>query len=372
MHDCSRKWARTLAMGLALPVLAASPEPRNILLIGWDGCQRDHLKELIARQEVPNLMALASEGRLVDIDVTTGATDTKAGWTQILTGYAPEKSGVYSNARFQPIPEGSSVFERLEGFFGPPNIDTVALIGKRGHVDNDGPRRIPYERWQGQQKKQRKLDKAKPGRGNLQGGTLVEVDGRRFVDVPGKPWFNAARSMDLFENGLKTNERVGLRTLEELTKRKDHRFFFFVHFAEPDHPGHQHGENSQEYTDGIRSDDAWTGRILAKLKELGLYDRTLVYITADHGFNEGEMGHRYAPYVFLATNDKRVDRDGDRMDIAPTVLSRFGLDLAKVQPALDGVPLDQPAPRKPAPAEPPAKKPRKAAPVSPPSAPPIP
>lgn len=341
--------------GAAVAPLLASPSipPRNIVLIGWDGCQRNHLKEMIGRKEVPNLMALAKEGRLVDIDVTTGATDTKAGWTQILTGYAPERSGVFSNARYQPIPVGYSVFERLETSLGPSNIDTVALIGKKGHVDDDGPRKVPYERWLVQQKKQRRIDKAKPGRGNLEGGRIVEENGQKYVEVPGKPWFNASKGMDLFENGLKTNERVGQRTLEELEKRKDKRFFFFVHFAEPDHPGHKHGENSQEYTDGIRDDDAWTGRIVARLKELGLYDRTLVYVTADHGFNEGELGHRYAPYVFLGTNDRSVNRDGDRMDIAPTILKRFGLDLAKFEPALDGTPLDQPTPRVLAPPDPP-------------------
>jgi hypothetical protein len=117
---------------------AYEKSPRNIVLIGWDGTQRNHLKEMISRKEVPNLMALAAEGRLVNIDVTTGATDTKAGWSQILTGYVPEKTGVFSNSRYQPIPEGYTVFERLEAFFGPENIVTMAIVGKKGHVDDDG------------------------------------------------------------------------------------------------------------------------------------------------------------------------------------------------------------------------------------------
>jgi hypothetical protein len=331
----------------------AGPAPCNIILIGWDGCQRGHLQEMIARNEVPNLMTVAGEGRLVDIDITAGATDTKAGWTQILTGYAPVKTGVFSNSRYQPIPAGYSVFERLEDFLGADGIDTVALIAKKGHVDNDSPRKIPYEKWLALEMKQQRVNKAKPGRGNLQGGTLHEENGRKYVLVLGKPWLNASRSMDLFQNGLQTNERVVQRTLEELEQRKDHRFFFFVHFAEPDHAGHKHGENSMEYTGGISSDDEKTGRILAKLKALGLYEKTLVYITADHGFDEGGLGHRYAPYVFLATNDTQVNRDGNRMDIAPTLLQRFGLDLAKIRPALDGVPLDTPAPDRKAPAMPP-------------------
>lgn len=330
---------------LAGPAVAQS-RPQNVVLIGWDGAQRNHLKEMIARNEAPNLMALAKEGKLVDIDVVSGATDTKAGWTQILTGYAPEKTGVYSNGRYQAIPVGYSAFERLEQFFGPENIQTMAFIAKKGHVDADAARKVRYDQWAKREAKQRKIDRAKPGRGNLQGGRIVEENGVKFVEVPGKPWYNAKRRMDSFVNGLRLNETVAIMAMQALEKCRDKRFFFFVHFAEPDHAGHRWGENSQEYTDAIKLDDLWTGKLIARLKELGLYDKTLVYIVADHGFNEGERGHRYAPYVFLATNDKSVIRNGAREDIAPSILKRFGMDLSKIEPKLDGIPLDEPAPER--------------------------
>jgi len=329
---------------------AAKPAARNVVLIGWDGAQRDHLKEMIGRGEVPNLLALSKEGALVDVDVITGATDTKAGWTQILTGYAPAKTGVFSNGKYQPIPVGYTVFERVEKFFGPDNVETVAIIGKKGHVDADAPRRVPYEQWVKREARQAKVDTARPGLGNLQGGRIVEENGRKFVETPGKPYYNTKSHMDEFVNGLVENDKVGEMALRELERCKDKRFFFFIHFADPDHTGHKFGENSQEYTDAIKSDDAWTGRIIAKLKEAGVYDRTLVYVVVDHGFNEGAKGHSYAPYVFLATNDKQVTRNGAREDIAPTVLKHLGLDVSKVEPAFDGIPLDQPAPERKAPA----------------------
>ena len=86
-------------------------------------------------------------------------------------------------------------------------------------------------------------------------------------------------------------------------------------------------------------------------------DKTLVYVVVDHGFNIGEFGHRYAPYVFLGTNDKSVKRNGTREDIAPTVLKRFGVDLTKIEPKLDGIPLDESAPERKAPAENPNPRP---------------
>jgi arylsulfatase A-like enzyme len=346
-----RNWKLFLvALCLTLSVIA-SAKPLSIILIGWDGVQRDHLKEMLSQNQLPNLANLVKEGKLVDIDVTTGATDTKAGWTQILTGYAPEKTGVYSNARYQAIPEGLSVFERLENFFGASNIYTAAIIGKKGNVDNDPERRIPYERWLKQRQRAKALGRRAPEKGEI-----VEENGRKFVVIPAKPWFNASKVMDLFVNGLGVNANVGKRALEEIEKHAQERFFFFIHFADPDSAGHKYGENSQEYSDAIKSCDLWLGQIMEKLKKLGIYEQTLIYVTADHGFDEGKTTHSYAPYIFLATNDKNIIRNGDRADIAPTILKRFGIDVKNIQPLLDGIPLDEPAPERKAPPQPPQSK----------------
>jgi arylsulfatase A-like enzyme len=151
------------------------------------------------------------------------------------------------------------------------------------------------------------------------------------------------KSCDVWDYGLMEDEKVGVRTIELLEKYQEKPFFFFVHFGEVDHSGHRHGENSKEYNDALISNDKWTGKIVEKLKELKLYDQTLVYVVADHGFNEGANGHRYAPYVTLGTNDPKVKRDGMRQDIAPTILARFGVDLNTLEPKLDGEPLTRPA-----------------------------
>jgi hypothetical protein len=55
-----------------------------------------------------------------------------------------------------------------------------------------------------------------------------------------------------------------------------------------------------------------------------------------------ERPNSNAPFVFLATNDPIVKPNGDRADITPTILKRFGLDLSKIEPPLDGIPLDIP------------------------------
>ncbi len=286
---CAALWALTVA------AVRADERPENIVLIGWDGAHRDRVNECLKRNHLPNLKGLSSEGTIVAIDVLR-ATDTKSGWAQILTGYSPEITGVFSNRRYRPIPRGYTVFERLENHFGPENIATIAIIAKKDSLG-------------------------------------VE---------PGGPFSQAKDGMDVYINGLETNARVVETVVEQIRKNAGRRFFLFVHFAETDFAGHWHGENSKKYTEALTAADESTGRIIGELKRQGLYRKTLVYVTADHGFDEGRTSHDEAPFVFLATNDPAVMRRGERADITPTILDRFGLDLKGIQPPLTGHTLAKP------------------------------
>jgi len=325
-------WLLIVILVVEMPAVAAALEraerPTNIILIGWDGAQRNHLYECLGREDLPNLKKLTSEGTLVDIDIL-GVTDTKAGWSQILTGYNPEVTGVYSNGRYQPVPKGLSIFERLEKRFGTDNFVTVAVIGKRGHCGEiDPPKKIRLDTEEGKKKSAK--------------GKIVEEGGVKYRFIPGSPYYNMYIALEVWEYGLTLDKKVGSRALQLLEKYKDKPFFFFVHFAEVDSKGHKHGENSKEYNDALISNDLWTGKIMKKLKELGLYDKTLIYVTADHGFDEGKGSHKDAPYVFLGTNDDKVTRRGERADVAPTILQRFGLNLNGIKPPLDGKSLTSP------------------------------
>jgi arylsulfatase A-like enzyme len=314
--------------------------PKRVILLGWDGVQRNHLKELLeVPGELPNLKALAAEGTIVDIDITE-ATDTKAGWAQILTGYTSDITGVHSNSNYRPIPEGYTIFERLSEHFGKgapieeDNVFTIMVTGKSGNLGStDGK---PYEYTKNH------IDR-------------YELDRARIAPAV---WF-----------GYEEKGWLGAKYfLEEyLRDHSDEHLFAFIHFCEPDHPGHANGENSDRspvnwdpeeaynaedlyYGDGIRVDDYYLGKLVEWLKDKGLYDTTLIYVTSDHGFDEESAmypvskwnpgyGHAMAPYVFLATNDPGVKRAGNRMDVAPTILERFGVDLSSINPPLSGASL---------------------------------
>ena len=358
-------WVIVALMVLAGPATAAVNRPQNIILFGWDGAQRDHVSECLGRGELSNLKNLIDQGKYVAIDIE-GTTDTKAGWSQILTGYYPEVTGVYSNGRYQPVPKGLSIFERLEKHFGADDFVTVAVIGKRAHCGEiNPPRKIRLDEEQAEQEKAQAKKKRKaaekpvqPGAGQKPKGTIVEEDGVKYRIIPGSPYYNMYTALEVWEFGLMQDEKVGTRALELVEKYKDKPFLFFVHFAEVDHSGHKQGENSKEYNDALISNDLWTGKIMDKVKELGLADKTHFYVTSDHGFNEDGKGHSFAPYVFLATNNKQVNRNGRRQDVAPTILEAFGLDISQMEPTLDGISLTKPDDHPPAKIEPPKKRPQ--------------
>jgi len=345
-----KRWlALFLALALPWPVARALDieKPRNVILFGWDGAQRGHVQECLGRGELPTLKAIAAEGVMMDEEVK-GKTDTKAGWSQILTGYNPDVTGVYSNSRYRDVPKGLSIFERLKEHFGKDAFACVAVIGKKGHCGEiNPPKKIKFEEGVEPEPPVKAKAKAKakgkqPGAGKNPLWQIVEEGGVKYRVFGGSPYHTMHFACDVWEFGLMKDEKVGARAIALLDQYKDKPFFFFVHFAEVDHSGHKHGENSKEYTDALISNDTWTGKILEKLKELKLDDKTLVYVTPDHGFNEGQKGHSNAPHIFLATNDKRLQKSlapATRADVPATILARFGLDLAKLQPPLAGRPL---------------------------------
>ena len=261
-------------------VSATSAEFQNIILIGWDGAGRSNIKELLALNKLPNLQALIDEGIIVAIDAER-VTDTKAGWSAILTGYYPETTGVFSNTKYRSIPDGLTLFERLENYYGDDRIFTLFLSGK-SKINN------------------------------------VSAD-------VGYPFYNAKPDIDKYYAGDYPNEKIASWTLMAIENNYTGQMFLFVLFREPDFEGHTYGENSAQYANAIVDNDNWIGLIIQKLKDLGVYNNTLIYIVSDHGFDEGGYRHLDAPYEFLATNDVQVIRNGFRVDITPTIYNALGL-----------------------------------------------
>jgi hypothetical protein len=279
----------------------------NVIMIGWDGVQRDHFYECLNREipqctdGLPHVTEL-SNGILWNNTTTSGYTATKPGWAQILSGYDAEVMGIISNKVFRPLPEGYSIFEKVEAFHGAEDIVTIFVAGKFGNT----------------------------------GGECWPLD-----EELSQPFCETKRHLDYFENGLITESKVGETALKLIEQYKDERMLALFHFAQPDDIGHACGENCLFYSASMVAVDDWLGIIVDKLRDLGIYEKTFIYVVSDHGYDEGKWNHRNAPYTILATNDRSVMRSGDRKDIAPTILERYGIP-RKVDgdiPAIDGYSL---------------------------------
>ena len=282
---------------------------KNVLLIGWDGAQRNHLFELLNRGLLPNLQSLINEGVMKNVTVSDHRTDTRPGWTQTLTGYWWWRPRVYSNVFwFNAIPAGYTIPERVESEFGKNNVKTGFITGKEENMEDED------------------------GTGSAVNGTYTHEALYR----------NVAQTVDFCNVGDRQAGGVGPLALQFIENSSNSHFFAFFHFGDPDEAGHNRisgGENSILYENAIIKCDYWLGQIVNTLKAQNLTRNTLIYVTADHGFDEGAYTHHWSPDSFLATNDKRVSRTGDQVDVAPTVYYGLGMWGNNFSPALDGYPM---------------------------------
>jgi len=95
--------------------------------------------------------------------------------------------------------------------------------------------------------------------------------------------------------------------LKWLTKNAESPFFLFLHYYDPHFPYggnlkliNKHRTTPEDlphqkklYGIEVETVDAQIGRIVSFLKEKGIYDKSLLIFTSDHGENLGEHGHYY-------------------------------------------------------------------------------
>lgn len=307
------------------------PAFKNVLVIGWDGTSRDRLEELLAKGELPALQGMISAGSFVAIDISQGATTTKPGWAQIFSGYRTQLLKVKNNKVYRRIPKNLTIFEKLKAFYGTNDIVTFFISGKTANLGARGPHKICVNCIQRHSKNRQSTD----WYDEKTIAPTVDKKPRKFVARNGEPFFNAAKTMDLFVDKLGMGEDVLKKAFETVDFYKDKRFFGFIHFQDPDERGHVYGENSKEYLDGIRENDAFLQRLIEFLKSRKL-DNTLVFVVSDHGMDSNSNENFRAHTTFLASNIKNLSPKGDRMDIAPTIYDLYGFDPDSFDPRLNG------------------------------------
>jgi arylsulfatase A-like enzyme len=274
---------------------------RNIILISIDTCRADHLGCYgFSKPTTPNIDAVARESVLFENTVTPVPLTLPA-HTSMLTGTNPVYHGVHHNLGYQVSPDNLTLAEILKD----RGYTTAAFIG------------------------------------------AFVLDSKFGLDQ-GFDTYN-----DDFEEGFEDviiNQRRAAETSRLagawLEKHQKDKSFLFLHFYDPhftyDPPEPAASQFPDDpYSGEIAYTDTAIGQVIDKLKELDLYESSLIIITADHGEMLGEHGEvhhgfflyrgsLHVPLMFKLpgkSKGRRVDALTGIVDIVPTICGLLNIDV---------------------------------------------
>lgn len=146
------------------------------------------------------------------------------------------------------------------------------------------------------------------------GGSTAVFAGKIKFDLLENSWPDAV-DVSLIDASL---ARLGAAATRDL--REQRRTFTFLHVADPDEVGHDHGWLSARYLDAVRSADALVARLVAVVRRTReLRESTVVVLTADHGGEGRTHGDTRNPANFtvpFAVTGPGVPV-GDLYDLSP-------------------------------------------------------
>jgi arylsulfatase A-like enzyme len=295
------------------PVPPSVPKDLNVVVITIDALRADHIGAYgYKRNTTPRLDALAKES-IVFEEGWAHAPSTRYSIPAIQTGRYPSSIAQSSALHWPPqiLPENRLFAEMLKdrGY----HTGATASYGGSGYFEH--------------------------GWGLDQGFDEFDTHLKTLHSLGGNP--SSTR-------GTSSRQLADL-DVEWLAKHKGEKFYFWTHFYDthfdferhPDMPESNFGDSEADLYDGeIRFTDFHIGRVLDAIKAAGLWDKTIIVVTADHGDGFGEHGippDKRHGYHLYATETKvplmiripgvaprRVRSPAGHVDIIPTVLNAIG------------------------------------------------
>jgi len=277
------------------------PTIRNVLLISIDTCRADHLSCYgFERPTTPRIDEIARQGLLFEQAISP-APLTLPAHCSLLTGVYPPSHRVHDNYGYKLGDSQHTLAEILKenGFRTGAVISSFVLDRKFGTHQG-------FDEY---------YDRFDPS------GAANRAAERRGED--------ASRQARKF-----------------LAENKDHPFFLFLHFYDP-HDAYEPPEPyASEYADDLYAGEiAYTdhclGQVIDRLRELDLYDSTLLVIIGDHGEALGEHAestHGYfiyqstlqVPLIIRAPGKIKPARrpaNTSLVDVTPTILACLDLPI---------------------------------------------
>ncbi|MBZ0114869.1 MAG: sulfatase-like hydrolase/transferase [Thermoanaerobaculia bacterium] len=291
--------------------LSCSPSrPWNVVLVTFDTTRADHIGCYGSeRARTPHLDALAAAGVRFD-QAFAAAPITLPSHSTILTGLYPLAHGVRDNGLFRLAERQTTLAEILAaaGYRTAAAVGSFPLASRFG-IDQgfefyDDNFAVAFQDYRG-------------GRATPKTGLYFDERPSSLVNDALKPW---------------------------IEKHHDQPFFLWAHYFDPHQPYAPPPPFDQLFVDSpydgeIAFADESFGRIMDQLRQLGVYDRTLIVMTADHG--EGLGQHNELTHSTLAYNSTLhvplilkipgrtggivVDQRVGSVDITPTIVDLLGL-----------------------------------------------
>lgn len=314
----------------------------NVILIVIDALRADHLGCYeYKRPTSPHMDALAKEGFLFK-NCYTQASWTKPSTASLLTSlYPPVHQAIYHGSA---LPDEAVTFAEIlkeqgyltYGYVANPNLKTIFNFDQGFDFYDDYLMRdkLYYAAMR-----------------NFQSNFPF------FKKITGKTFCFSDR-----DNIKLANERI----IPWLEKYKTNNFFMYLHYMDPHDPysppapydkmypyveGDINSKNISLYDGEIRFADEHIGRLFEKLKSLGVYDKTLIVITSDHGeafgeHNDERHGHTVynellkVPLIIKHPGSEkanvRIKKQVRSIDILPSILDLLNISYKK---SLDGASL---------------------------------
>jgi arylsulfatase A-like enzyme len=295
-----------LAAGwIAWQAYPKAPKIRNVLLISIDTCRADYLSCYgHPRETTPRLDALARESSVFS-EAVANVPLTLPSHCTMMTGMLPPSHGVRYNIKYRLGASSLTLAEILKD----KRYRTGAVIG--AFV----------------------LD----SRFGLNQG-FDDYDDKLEQNKAGAP-----------EDNERPGGEVSRLAGEWLDKNHDKPFFLFVHYYDP----HREYTPPEPYATQFKDDpyageiayvDHCIGTVLDKLKELRLYDSSLIVVVGDHGEGLGQHNERehgfltYQSTLRVPLMIKRPGRKDGRWirdqrvsvaDVAPTILGCVGIPVPR-------------------------------------------
>ena len=336
------------------PALAAKP---NLILIIVDTLRADHLSCYGSPNPTPHLCALAEDGGTRYL-AFSHASWTKPSIATILTSLLPSSHGAISKtARLSPNAHLVSEALQASGYATGGIVSNINLAPSFGFDHGwDEYQYLAPDYLAGAQESSSKL-------------LLYQLVRKVFFKLrPGH------RVTDYYQDSTTVNAHA----FDWLERHRRSRFFLFLHYMDPHDPYFRHpydgyaiarvenddpspgraAEMEQLYSGEVRHVDESVGKLVERLRALGLYDDSVIVLTADHGEEFQEHGgwwhgttlydeQIHVPLLIkwpkgaAAAPPVVEDHLVRLLDVAPTLLGRAGVE---IPPAMQGVDLTRPDP----------------------------